>query len=252
MWYVVQTMSGDENRCLTFCQAHFDSSIYNRIFIPKYIMKVRYRKQWHDAEKVLFPGYIFIDTDEIEKVQKALREVPMFTRALSNADKVAPITVQEQEFLQNMMNEKDIVDISEGFIIGDRVCVTQGALRNYTGSITKVDRHKRIAHLNIDLFGRPTPIQVGFAAVARLTEEEFEEIRRSNIEAHEADDSANSDNSDAPKVNRSVRITSGTFNGMTGPLVAADEKKDEYTVLLSLFGDEPSRVVFHKEEIAAC
>lgn len=222
------------------------------MFIPRYIMKIRYRKAWHDVEKVLFPGYVFIDTDQIDEVMKALRGVPMFTRALCRAEQVAPITVAEQEFLQNMMNENDIVDLSEGFIIGDKVCVTRGALRNYTGAITKVDRHRRIAHLQIDLFGRPTPVQVGFAAVARLTTEEFEEIRRNNIERQkEAGLHTDSDpaQSQTFQPDSMVRVVSGTFKDMTGTFICADEKKDEYTVLLALFGDEPSRVVFKREEI---
>lgn len=70
MWYVIWTKSGGEHQCLELCKQNLDASSYTKIFVPTYITKVHFKKEWHDREKVLFPGYVFIDTDKINEIYK--------------------------------------------------------------------------------------------------------------------------------------------------------------------------------------
>lgn len=256
MWYVLQTMSGEEQKCINLCSAILDRECYNEFFIPRHIIKKRYCKEWHDKLKVMFPGYVFVDSNSIEELYEQLRIVPQLTKMLRNADKVSPITLQEQEFLSGIMDEDYIVRYSEGFIVGQRVCITEGALRDVSGHIKKVDRHRRIAYLDIDFFGRDTPVEVGLSAVARVTEEEFEKIRQRNIDENEKMNQGNaeyndeSEDSSEEDVKRSrVQILDGMFKGMYGTFLAADTDRDEWIVLMKLFGSKPSRVVFHRSEI---
>lgn len=249
MWYVFQTMSGEEQMCLNLCSAILDKSNYREMFIPRHIVKKRYCKEWHDKLKVMFPGYVFMecDSENIEQIYIQLWKVPQLTKMLKNADMVAPITKEEEEFLRSIMDDEHIVRYSEGFIVGQRVCITEGALRDVSGHIKKVDRHRRIAYLDIDFFGRDTPVEVGLSTVARVTEEEFEKIRQRNIEEHERESNDSGAISDIARTE--VRILSGMFEGMYGTFYAADTEKDEWSVMLELFGSEPSRVVFHRDEI---
>lgn len=82
MWYVVQTISRQEQECLAVCRAKIDPSLYKEMFVPIYIDKMRFQKQWHDVKKVLFPGYFFVDTENIRDVaelcldEKPSRPVP--------------------------------------------------------------------------------------------------------------------------------------------------------------------------------
>ena len=238
MWYVIQTTSGQEQDCLAVCRAKMDPSLYKEMFVPLYIDKMHFRKQWHDVKKVLFPGYFFVDTGNVDAVMKELSHIDRLTKVLRNAEMVAPIRKEEQTFLQDMMNEEHIVECSKGFIIGDRVCITEGPLRNHYGFIRKVDRHRRIAKLEINFFGRMTPVEVGLEIVSRLTEEQFEKLKKDRLETYE----------DAGE--KSVRIKSGVFAGMRGILLNTNEKKDEWRVRIELF-EHPTEVVFSGDEIVA-
>ncbi len=234
MWYVIQTTSGEEQACLGVCRAKMNPSLYREMFVPLYIDKMHFRKQWHDVKKVLFPGYFFVD--DIDEVAKELSHIDRLTKVLRNAEMVAPIRKEEQAFLQGMMNEEHIVECSKGFIIGDRVCITEGPLRNHYGFIRKVDRHRRIAKLEINFFGRMTPVEVGLEIVARLTEEQFEKLKKDRLETYEC------------AGEKSIRIKSGVFAGMQGILLNTNEKKDEWRVRIELF-EHPTEVVFSREEI---
>ena len=277
MWYVIQTTSGQEQDCLAVCRAKMDPSLYKEMFVPLYIDKMHFRKQWHDVKKVLFPGYFFVDTGNVDAVMKELSHIDRLTKVLRNAEKIAPIQKKEKEFLRGMMNEEYIVECSKGFIIGDRVCITEGPLRNHYGFIRKVDRHRRIAKLEINFFGRMTPVEVGLEIVARLSEEQFEKLKKDRLETYastrissEAGVSSGTKSSVENEIlsgdkdsaetkilakteilaGETVKVKSGVFAGMQGILLNTNEEKDEWRVRIELF-EHPTEVVFSKEEIMA-
>lgn len=250
MWYVIWTESGKEHRCMELCKQYLDQSSYETIFVPTYITKVHFKKEWHDREKVLFPGYVFIDTSQIDEVYRQLKEVKLFTKLLTNADEISPIYPEEQEYLQSLLNKEKCIEYSEGFLYGEKVYITQGPLRNQVGAIYKVDRHKRIAYLKINIFGRQTPVEVGFGAVKRFSEEELEAIRQENQRQYEEKQALKQqENSESKTQIKKVRVKGGALAGMYGTLLSADEENDEYIVLIRLFGRDESKVYFHKDEI---
>lgn len=244
MWYVIQTTSGTEQQCLTICKARIDACLYKEMFVPMYIDKMHFKKKWHDIKKPLFPGYFFIDTDDIEPIVKELGKVDRLTSVLRNAEQVSPIREEEQRFLQSMMNEEHIIHCSVGLIVGDKICITDGPLRNHYGLIKKVDRHRRIAKLEIDFFGRLTPAEVGLEILARLSEEEFQRLKEEKVSGN-----AGTTKDDETKMSEQlVKVKSGVFAGMQGILLSSQEEKDEWRVKIELF-DNPTEVVFSKEEI---
>ena len=239
MWYVIHTVSGLEQKCLQQCGIYVDRDDYSDMFIPRYIAQKHFKREWHEVEKTLFPGYLFVDTEKIEAVIEGLKKFRQYTKVLRDGEIVSPITDQEQQFLSAMMDQKHLVRYSEGFLIDEKVCITTGPLRNYEGYIRTVDRHRRVAKLEIPIFGRPTPAEVGFGAIKRVSEEEFRCMVEQNIQKHK-------------KISREepgqIRVLEGVFKGMTGKFLHADAGQNEWTVGLELFGVE-TKVMFRREEI---
>lgn len=248
MWYVMQVLSGEEHRIVQQCKKQIDTRYYCDIFVPLYVQKRRYRGQWHEEQKILFPGYVFIDTEYMEPINKELLKISGLTKLLRNADEIAPITKEEQQYLKGMMDDNYIVHISVGYLIGDKICITEGALKNYTGYISRIDRHRRTAELQVDFFGRKTKVQVGLEVIKKLTEDEFQEIKKKSLAKQERD--ANSQQKLANSGER-VRIISGAFAGMTGEVIEKYPDKQEMKVNVELFGKEAS-VVFQEKEVEYC
>ena len=241
MWYVIQTMSGQEHECLELCQNRIEDDLYNDIFVPMYIEKRRCGKMWRDLKKVLFPGYFFVDTDNITEFREELKQVERFTSVLKSADELSPIYKEEQEFLVSIFDDDYTVPCSRGLIIGDSICITDGPLMNHHGLISKIDRHKRKAWLEVEIFGRMTPAEVGLEVLAKISAEEFEERKRQCIEKYAAL-CRESDNTSI------VTVAAGIFEGMEGRLLSENEKKDEYKVEIAMF-DIPTVVTFRADEI---
>jgi transcriptional antiterminator NusG len=83
------------------------------------------------------------------------------------------LTDDEVAWLNAFTNvETHVVEMSEGVIEGDRVLVTKGPLRGHEGLIAKVDRHKRLAELEIRMFGRDKRVRIGLEIVERKKSEQ--------------------------------------------------------------------------------
>lgn len=57
--------------------------------------------------------------------------------------------------------------MSKGVIEGDRVMVTRGPLKGHEALIARIDRHKRLAWVDMDMFGRHKTIRVGLEIVSK-------------------------------------------------------------------------------------
>lgn len=252
MWYVMQVLSGEEHRIVQQCKRQIATIYYKDFFVPLYIQKRRYQGQWHEEQKILFPGYVFIDTENMEPLVKELSKISGLTKLLRNADEIASITKEEQHYLMDMMDDNFVVQISIGYLIGDKICITEGALKNYSGYISKIDRHRRTAELMVNFFGRQTKVQVGLEVIKKMTEDEFQEIRKESL-LHQGEDSeidfdAGDDSANGSK---QVKIVSGVFAGMTGEVIEEDLEKHEIKVSMQLFGKEAS-VLFQEKELELC
>lgn len=237
MWYVIHTISGLEQKCMQQCQEYIDASAYRKMFIPGYRTKKHFQKKWHEVTKPLFPGYLFIDTDEIEPIMTGLKKFRQYTKLLKDGDTVSPVKKEEQDFLTLMMDKDHIVQYSEGFLIGDKVCITSGPLKRIQGWIKGIDRHRRVAKMEIPILGRRTPIEVGLGTIARVSESELEQMVTDTIERQK--DQALPDQ---------VEVLSGVFKGLKGRFLYADPERDEWTVEVEAFG-AGMKVTFRRDEI---
>lgn len=244
MWYVIHTISGMEQKCRQQCEKYVDASAYKRMFVLHYTVKKHFKKEWHEVKKVLFPGYLFVDTETIEPVMEGLRQFRQYTKILRDGETVSPVTEQEQKFLADMMDENYVVRYSEGFLIGEKVYITSGPLRNYQGCIRTVDRHQRIAKLEIPVFGGLTPVEVGFGAIARVSEDQFRQMKDESIRKQKQEALTG----DVSGKRKKIRVKSGIFSGMEGTILCGDTMGGECTVLMELFG-VGTKVVFRHEEI---
>lgn len=167
MWYVVQTRTGTEESIRLQCQKNVSAEVLKRCFIPYYEEQKRIRGEWTTQKKVLFPGYVFMIAENVESLYKELKTVIGLTKLIGTGDEIVPLQEEEIKFLEGFGGEKQVVEMSEGIIEGGQVKVTSGPLQGKEGYIRKIDRHKRKAWLEIEMFGRIQNIQVGLEIVAK-------------------------------------------------------------------------------------
>lgn len=57
--------------------------------------------------------------------------------------------------------------MSIGFIKGDIIHIVKGPLKHKEGLIVKIDRHKRIAYINLALFNEERIAKVGLEIISK-------------------------------------------------------------------------------------
>lgn len=166
--FVVQAIGGQEDRAAALI-AKLAQGAVEDCFVPKREVMHRKSGQWHHTLEKLFPGYVFVQTSAPGQVREALGRVPAFTRMLTlPGDTCLPLTVDEVAWI-NAVTDVDthVMEISEGVIEGDRVIVTRGPLKGLEAQIARIDRHKRLAWMDMNMFGRHKTIRVGLEIVSK-------------------------------------------------------------------------------------
>lgn len=167
MWYVLETRQGEEEKCKIQCEHALDAGSYSHIFIPRYMRMKRYEGTWHTELNVLFSGYLFIDTEYPDAIEKALVPLQRLVRPVCVGKEFVPIYAQEQRFLQEIMNANYIITMSKGNIIDGQYDILEGPLKNKAAAIRRLDRHKRVAEIELSLFGQTRRVKAGLEIVSK-------------------------------------------------------------------------------------
>ena len=178
MWYVVQVTTGREQAmcekvrraAAAFAEERglAEREVLEECFSPRFRTRVRHEGAWADDERALLPGYLIAVTGRADLLAQALRRVPDFARVLGNDDAFIPLSDDEAAWVDAFAGAgRRVVEMSEGFKEGGIVHVTSCPLVGYEGAITKVDRRKHTAYLQLEVMGRKKEVKVGFNLVRK-------------------------------------------------------------------------------------
>lgn len=166
-WYVVHTYSGYENKV----KANIEKTIENR-HLEDQILEVRVPMQdvvelkngaKKNVQKKMFPGYVLINMVMNDDTWYVVRNTRGVTGFVGPGSKPVPLTEAEMKPL-GIKTEDLIVD----FVEGDSIVVTGGVWKDTVGVIQAMNPHKQIVIINVDLFGRETPVEISFTEVKRM------------------------------------------------------------------------------------
>ena len=166
-WYVVHTYSGYENKV----KANIEKTIENNKSLAEQILEVRVPMQdvvelkdgaRKTVSKKMFPGYVLLNMVMNDDTWYVVRNTRGVTGFVGPGSKPVPLT--EEEMLPLGIKAEDIqVDFAEG----DMVVVTGGAWKDTAGVITAINTQKQTVTINVELFGRETPVEISFAEIKK-------------------------------------------------------------------------------------
>lgn len=169
MWYVVWVKTGRENEIKQLCDRMLSGAgAYRECFIPKTETVRRVRGEQIKRETATFPGYLFFECGDADRLYHALEQVPEFTKLLGTDGAPQALYPHEEAFLRQMSDGERVIRMSRGYLVGDELVVTEGPLKDYKGRLAHIDRHKREAKLEVELLGGRRYVTVGLEVVAKL------------------------------------------------------------------------------------
>lgn len=167
MWYAIQILTGAEKNTIQMCRILLDTDVLKQIYSPEIEVMKRYRGSWHRLNKPLFPGYLFMETEDVNKLFLMLKQIPKLTKVLGTDMDFVPLQEAEVEMLDRLLDQEKVLRLSSGIVVGDQLEITAGPLMGMEGMVKKIDRHKRIAILEVPMFGRVVETTVGLEIVVK-------------------------------------------------------------------------------------
>lgn len=118
----------------------------------------RYEGSWHKENAALFPNHILIESTDKAVLEKYLH---------CSEGELSLISPASENLLRELCDPKGNLKMSRGVIRKGVTHVTEGPLIGKEEIICKIDRHKRLATLNLPVAGDATPLKVGLEIVEK-------------------------------------------------------------------------------------
>ena len=178
-WYVVHTYAGYENKVKQNMASMVASlNLEDRVFevvIPMEDVTDFKNGKRVVVQKKMFPGYLLVRVDMDESVWFHIRNTPGVTGFVGSGAKPMPLARKDVEtFLAVKPEGTDGAAAvkkarpSTLFSEGESVRVKEGPFADFTGQINEINEDQMKLKVLVNIFGRETPVELGFDQVAKL------------------------------------------------------------------------------------
>ncbi|MBQ6049964.1 MAG: transcription termination/antitermination factor NusG [Bacteroidaceae bacterium] len=176
-WYVMRAISGKEGKVKEYIEAlisqggNFASHVSQVLIPTEKVVTIRNGKRVV-KEKNRFAGYVFVEAELVGEIQPTLRNVPNVLGFLSDAkSNTKPMPLRPSEVSQMLGTVDELADIPEDIVIpfevGESVKVIEGPFNGFDAVIEEINNEKKKLKVMVKIFGRKTPLELGFMQVEK-------------------------------------------------------------------------------------
>lgn len=191
LWYVLKAIGGKEVKTKENVEAEIKrrglEDLVGEVLVP--VEKVYQQRNGKKVvkEHVLFSGYVFVECILNKEVQAVLSNVQnvlgflTVEKIIKRADSKGKLVKDHIENVPQSMRveevnrmigrvdqvTEDTYEEASPFVVGDKVKVTDGSFASFTGEVEEVNEEKKKLIVTIALFGRKTPLEVGYSQVVK-------------------------------------------------------------------------------------
>lgn len=168
-WYVVHTYSGYENKV----KANIEKTIENRnlqdqileVSVPlEEVIEVTKTGAKKQVQRKIFPGYVLIHMIMNDDTWYVVRNTRGVTGFVGPGSKPVPLTDEEM----NNLGINNTAKVACDYAVGDMVMAVSGVWENTVGNIKSINEGKQTVTIMVDMFGRETPVELGFEEIRHM------------------------------------------------------------------------------------
>lgn len=168
-WYVVQVYTGFEDVVKADLEKRIVEEgleeLFGEILIPKGNVVSLFGED--DKKEKIFPGYLLIQLEMTGESYKLIASNPRVTRFLGGKEPV-PISNKEVErIFAQISGELPVARESLTFAEGGEVHIASGPFSGFVGVVEKIDEEREKLTVMVSIFGRLTPVELGFDQVKK-------------------------------------------------------------------------------------
>ncbi len=174
-WYVVRAISGQEKKVKQYMEVEINrlglTPYVSQILIPtEKIYQIRNGKKV-SKERPFYGGYILIEAALVGEVPHVIKNITGVIGFLGETKGGLPTPIRSNEVNKILGTVDDLAEsdaqLNIPFIVGETVKVINGAFNGFTGTIEKVNEEKKKLEVMVKIFGRKTPLELGYLEVEK-------------------------------------------------------------------------------------
>lgn len=189
-WYALFVKTGQEEFVKHLIKKHFDE-LTMEVMVPKRKIRERRQGKFNEVSKVVFPGYVFLNTHMNIDLYYKLKKIPKCFRLLNSyrygidymsgevsrnkeTSVFSPIEEKEITPILQLLKKTEEIGFSQIYAENSEIKVISGPLKGLEGIIKKIDRRKNRAKIALHFMGTVRLVDVGIEV---LTQEEAVEVK---------------------------------------------------------------------------
>ena len=171
-WYVVNTYSGHENKVKQNLEHRVVSLNQKRnvrqVVVPTESVSEMKDNQKITVEKRTMPGYVLVNMELNEDSWGLVKGTPGVT-GFVGAERNKPVPLSKPEVDRLLHRETAERPRTQAqFSIGESVKVISGPLSDFSGEIAEINEDGAKLKVLVSIFGRETPVEVGYDQVKKI------------------------------------------------------------------------------------
>jgi transcriptional antiterminator NusG len=172
-WYVVHTYAGFEGRVKTSIleqavQMGMQDQIGQVLVPTEDVIEIKDGKKRTSTRK-FFPGYVLVEMAMSPETWEMIKKTPKVTGFVGGGAEPIPLMPEEVETLLKQIDTGTAVTRQkEEFNKGDNIRIIDGPFLGFNGMVDDVDQERGRVKALVSIFGRGTPVELGFHQIERL------------------------------------------------------------------------------------
>ncbi|MDP1924514.1 MAG: transcription termination/antitermination protein NusG [Thiobacillus sp.] len=172
-WYVVHAYSGFEKSVARNLIERIERAgmkdRFGEVLVPVEEVVEMKGGQKKTAERKFFPGYVLVQMEMEDDTWHLVKSTPKVTGFVGGtATKPAPISEKEVQSIMDQMREGvEKPKPKVLFEVGETVRVIDGPFTDFNGNVEEVNYDKSKLRVSVMIFGRATPVELGFGQVEK-------------------------------------------------------------------------------------
>lgn len=169
-WYVIQVFAGYEDKVKADLTKRIKEEglqeVFGEVLIPSAKLK-QYFSSIEATDQQLFPGYMLVEMEMVPGAIRLVQTAPRVLRFLGGRDPVPLSAAEVEKIMAKVRGEVVVAPQEEEFAVEQEVEVGEGPFAGFSGIIEKIDTEAERLTVMVSIFGRMTPVELGFNQVKR-------------------------------------------------------------------------------------
>ena len=167
-WYVLRAVSGKEAKVKEYIEAEMKHNTLLSTHVSQVVIPMEKHASLRNGkrvikEKISLPGYVFVEASLVGDVAHTLRFMPNVLGFLGGLDNPSPVPQADINRMLGTAEETELVDdVNIPYVVDETVKVIDGPFSGFSGVIEEVNTEKRKLKVMVKIFGRKTPLELGF------------------------------------------------------------------------------------------